>query len=220
MRGGHDVSVVTESELLAEVETRFSFTGRGLRQWPDPHPDRPPRDEEYSRLLDPAKWRILGARAQAWSDALVGTGLGTVELDTSVAWLEVPRVVTSRVDRVVPRAADALDLVVVRTHIGDVEGAGVTLGAGDPPTCVDVFPVCGCDACDDGSQAELENLDRHFLGIVTGAFLRLSNGPRTITVIAPSGWSASGLAAHKVEAVLADPTGWVVLTGASWLTAT
>lgn len=213
----HDAPVVTEVELLAAVETEFSVTGRGLRQWHDPRPDRPPRDEEYSRLLDPAKWRILGARAQAWIDALVGTGLAIVDPDPSVAWLEVPRTVISRVDRVVPRAVDALDLVVARIHIGDVKDAGVTLGAGDPATCVEVFPVCGCDACDSGSRAEIDNLDRHFLGIVSGAFLRLSNGPRTITVVDSSGWSASGVDAHEVEAVLADPRGWAVLTGASWL---
>jgi len=47
-------SVVTEQELLDAVDEAFAVTGRGLAPWPDPHPDRRPRAEEYSRLSDPA----------------------------------------------------------------------------------------------------------------------------------------------------------------------
>ena len=70
-----DGEVVTEQELRAVVESAFAVTGRGLARWPDPHPDRSPLEEEYSRVSDPAKWRLVGARADAWCRALVETGL-------------------------------------------------------------------------------------------------------------------------------------------------
>jgi hypothetical protein len=68
--------VVAEFELLAAVDAAFAVTGRGLIPWPHPHPDRAPLDEEYSRVLDAAKWRIIGARAEAWLVALVDAALG------------------------------------------------------------------------------------------------------------------------------------------------
>jgi Family of unknown function (DUF6226) len=79
------------------------------------------------------------------------------------------------------------------------------------------FPDCGCDAGDSGSQNELDHLDAHVRGIVTGRFRRLTSGARTITVTDDSGWSASGrFRRGEVERVLADPVGWQEMSGASW----
>ena len=51
------------------------MTGADISPWPDPHLARraglPVREEEYSRCLDPAKHRILAARAEAWAQVLV-----------------------------------------------------------------------------------------------------------------------------------------------------
>jgi hypothetical protein len=165
--------------LLAAVDVAFAVTGRGPTPWPDPHPDRSPLDEEYSRLLDPAKWRIIGARAEAWLVALVSTALAVVQRDAAVGWRVEPGMDISRTDRVAPRADGALPLIAARSRLGDVDDAGVTLGAGDPATCVAWFPQCGCDACDNGSQYELDDLDRHILSIVTGTFRRLTKGTPT-----------------------------------------
>ena len=210
--------MVVASELLAAVNRAFEVTGRGLSPWPDPHPDRSPLDEEYSRLLDPAKWWIVGARARAWMVALVAAGGADVAPDASVVWAATPTTVISGADRVVPRAAGARPLVLARSRLGDLDDAGVTLGLGDPAVCVGWFPDCGCDACDSGSQHALDELDRHLLGIVTGTFRRMSRGTRTITAIDADGWSGSGFAARRqVNAVLRDPRGWKELTGASWL---
>ncbi len=215
---GHNDDVIVESELLAAVNEAFARTGRGLLPWPDPHPDRSPLDEEYSRLLDPVKWQIIGARAEAWLVAMVETGLAVVEQNASVDWRAEHGIVISRTDRVVPHAAGALAAVVARSRLGDVGDAGVVLGVGDPVVCVAWFPECGCDACDSGSQDELDHLDDHILGIVSGAFRRLSDGAREITVIGEHRWSASGqFDRHEVQAVLADPTGWNELAGESWL---
>ena len=217
-QSGHHDGVMVESELVPAVDEAFVRTGRGLQQWPDPHPDRSPRDEEYSRLLDPAKWRIIGARADAWLAAIVEAGLATVEHDVAVEWVTTPGPTITRADRVVPLAVGALPLVVARSRIDDVDDAGVVLGVGDPAVCVSWFPQCGCDACDSGSRDELDHLDEHLRSIVRGAFRRLSKGRRTITVIGESGWSASGgFGRREVDAVLAHPTGWDELRGEPWL---
>jgi len=210
--------MVTESELLAAVDAAFESTGRGLAPWPDPHPDRSPLDEEYSRLSDPGKWRIIGARTDAWLSALVDAGLGVVERDPSIRWRVQPGTVISRAERIVPFTAGALPLAVARSRLGDIEDAGVTLGVGDPAVCVMWFPFCGCDACDSGSQDELDRLDDHIHSIVSGAFRRLTTRDREITVISKDAWSASGeFDGREVDAILTDPTGWDEVAGRSWL---
>ena len=194
------------SQLLAAVDAAFTITGQGLVPWPDPHADRMPLDEEYSRLLDPAKWRIIGARAEAWLVALVDAGVATVERRRARPLARRAWPAISRSDRVVSFTEGALPLIVARSRLGDVLDAGVTLGVGDPATCVAWLPHCGCDACDSGSQSELDELDRHVVGVVSGSFRRLTHGSREITVVDDHGWSASGqFKRREVEAVLADP---------------
>src|SRR5918994_5459876 len=90
MVDGDDRPVITEPELTARVDAAFDVTGQDLARWPDPHPDRSPRDEEYSRLSDPAKWRIVGARADAWLMTLAETGLALVDPSAQVQWRGAP----------------------------------------------------------------------------------------------------------------------------------
>jgi hypothetical protein len=212
-----DGEVVTEQELDAAVESAFAVTGRGLARWPHPHPDRSPRDEEYSRVSDPAKWRLVAARADAWCTALVETGLAAVERDAAVVWETAPPTTVSRTDRIVPHAPGALPLLIGRSRIESVDDAGITLGVGDPALCVAILPHCGCDACDSGSQNELAAVDQELHSVVTGALRHLRSGDRRI-IARPDGWSASGAFDHDdVESVLADPTGWEEVCGTSWL---
>jgi hypothetical protein len=222
-RARHHRGMVDVPQLLAAVDGAFAQTGAGAAPWPDPHPDRSSvPDEAYSRLTNPAKWRILGARTDAWLVALVGARLAIVEPDATVTWKAQPAPVISRAERVVPRAAGALELVIAHSRLGDVDDAGVGLGVGDPVECVEWFPDCGCDACDSGSQNELEHLDAHLVAIVSGAFRRLSDGRRDITVLGDDTWSATGFGptprpSRQVESVLANPVGWTEITGTSWL---
>lgn len=209
--------MVTEIELLGAVDAAFKVTRRGLASWPDPHPDRLPHDEEYSRLADPTKWRIIGARADAWLAATADLGLVTVQRDVKVQWAALPSTVVSRTDRSTPHATGALPLVLARSQVGTVDDAGITLGVGDPAICMAWFPHCGCDACDSGSQDVLDDLDAHIRGVVTGAFRRLSSGDREVTIIGHGQRSASGVRGRDVDAVLADPAGWDELAGTSWL---
>lgn len=210
--------MVTEEDLLGAVNLAFEVTGRGMASWADPHPDRSPLDVEYSRLTEPSRWRIIGARADAWLAALVDAGLARRGLSADVRWRVPPRTGISRSDRLLPRASGALPLVVSRSRLGDLGDAGVTLGAGDPAVCVAWFPECGCDACDSGSRDVVDELDAHMLGIVSGGFRRLAAGGSEITVIGDGGWSASNLSPrHDVERILAGATGWDEVAGASWL---
>ena len=213
-----DVSVATESELIGLVDRAFAKTGEGLALWPDPHEQRSPEDDEYSRVTDAAKWRIVGVRADAWLAVLEAAKLAVVERDASVRWVAEPGTRMSRLDRAVPRRPGALPLVVARSRVGDIDDAGVTFGVNDPAVCVARLPDCGCDACDSGSQNEVDLVDRIVLGVVSGTFRRLARGDRHITELDADGWSASGsFGRHEVDAILANPRGWKAISGASWL---
>jgi hypothetical protein len=177
-------------------------------------------EEEYSRLSDPAKWRIVGARADAWCTALVEMGLATVEQDAAVRWEVPPTTIVARTDRVVPRQEGAIPLLVGRHRLDDVDDVGVTLGVGDPAARMVWIPDCGCDACDSGSQDVLDELDEHMRSVVTGAFRLLRSGSREIRALGSGRWAASGeFGRLEVDAVLVDPVGWDEVSGRAWLDA-
>lgn len=210
-----DVTVPSLPELLERVDVAFERTSEGLRAWPDPHPDRSASDDEYSRVTDPAKWRIVGARADAWVDALVGAGLASIPTDPAVDWAEPPGTAITRTTFVTPYAPDALPLVVARSRIESVDDAGVTLGVGAPAALLVWVPDCGCDACDSGSQDALDELDEYIAAVVSGEFRRLRRGDRSVTLLGHRR-QATNLDRHGVAAVLADPAGWHELSGTSW----
>jgi hypothetical protein len=82
------------------------------------------------------------------------------------------------------------------------------------------IPDCGCDACDSGSANELDYLDVYMNGVITGAFRRLTDGARTITVIGDDVRTTSCFEPRshdEVDAVLTNPLGWNELSGTSWL---
>jgi hypothetical protein len=59
----------TVSELQARVAA--SYAQLHLPAWPDAHPGMTmPGDEEFSRLTDPGRYRIVHARARVWSTVL------------------------------------------------------------------------------------------------------------------------------------------------------
>lgn len=217
LAGDDDDPVITDADLLAAVDVEFDATGRDLDRWADPHRERAPHDDEYSRVTDPGRWRIVGARADAWLNALAQRDLAAVERDVNVQWRSPPTPVISRTARTVPRVAGALPLVVARSRIDDTDDAGVTLGVGEPAVWVMSFPYCGCDACDTGAAHELDQIDEYILSIVTGRFRRLSRGDQQITVLDGASWSGTDLSPRGARDVLADPTGWDEISGISWL---
>lgn len=61
--------MTTVSELQELVASRYGLLD--LPTWPDPHHGgAAPRDDEYSRLTDPGRYRIVHARARAWAAVL------------------------------------------------------------------------------------------------------------------------------------------------------
>lgn len=179
------------TQLVGAVEAAFEVTARGLIRWDDPHPppERAVREEEYSRVTDAGKWRIVGARVEAWLQAL--DGRVSVERDAAVEWEEPPGPVVTRVDVVRPAVPGGLPLVVGRSRIGDVDDAGVVVAVGLPAVVVHRVPDCGCDACDSGSADVIAEIDSWLGAIVDGSFRHLSSRLGTITVRGDGvrGWS-------------------------------
>ena len=186
-------------DLVAAVDAAFVETGRGLSGWPHPHPDRRPLDEEYSRVTNPQRWEILAARAEAWFKVLTDAGLAEIEREAEVVWSEPPRFPAAFTTRAVPRALNAIPLVVATTGFEQVEWPGVAVGVGDPTTVLEVIPDCACDACDSGSQDALDVLDEYILGVVSGAHRRLWRGRREITVYSDDRMSWSGFERRRVS---------------------
>ena len=185
-------------ELVAAVDAAFVETGRGLDGWPDPHPDRMPLNEEYSRVTNPQRWKILAARAEAWFAAMTTAGIAELD-EAAVAWREPPRVTVDRTFQAVPLAPGAIPLVVAWNRIEDVDWPGVVLGVGEPTEVVAVIPDCACDACDSGSQDALNELDEYMLGVLTGAYRKLWRGKREITVYSEDHMSRSGFERRHVK---------------------
>ena len=173
------------------MDAAFVETGRGLSGWRGPHPDRMPLEEEYSRVTNPQRWKILAARAEAWFEALATTGLAEIEAEAEVAWQEPPRFPAAHTIRAVPRAPGAIPLVVAMTGFEEVEWPAVAIGAGDPAAVLKVVPDCACDACDSGSQDALDVLDEYVICVVSGTYRKLWRGRREITVYSEDrmGWS-------------------------------
>lgn len=207
--------VVDRTMMLAAVEDAFTLTARGLDPWPDPRPDgRPPLEEEYSRLLDPGKYRLLGARFEAWAQALESMGLCRRFAAADVDWVDLPTVAVTRTERLDPHPG-ALSLIVVHSRIDDCAEAGLVLGVGSPARAVANLPGCGCDACDDGSEALLEDLDDTMWGLVSGAYREVREGDRFARSLGDRG-SGQGLADGDHERWLADPGDREVIAGAAW----
>ncbi|WP_205470877.1 DUF6226 family protein [Nocardioides sp. SYSU D00038] len=170
-------------DLRPDVAARFVVTGADTPGWPDPHPtiEDEPTEEEYSRLLDPGKYRILRSRLQAWLDVLAAHG--AVRLEPGAAGAEWWR----------PTAAHALPVRLRWSDLDGVEDAVVEIAVGEPPVVVLQLPECGCDACDDGSEQLLRDLDDLLDEVVSGRFAHVTTGTGgRIWSTGSAGWSAVG----------------------------
>ncbi len=193
--------------------------------WPDPHAaTTEPREEEYSRCLDPGKYRILDVRADAWLTALRDLGLAaTVELPPAAhppargeGW--------TRVTRVEPVRPGAAPFVLSRRGLRGGVGTLLAVGLGDAPVDpTEMLPDCGCDACDSGSAGLLRAFDDQVLNVIEGGVLVVRRGDRVVRR-ALDGWSASGSFGHdEPERWLAEaavgrlPRGGTSVVGEPWL---
>lgn len=200
------------TRVVAAVERAFTETGAGTPPWPNRHlGGGQPREEEYSRCLDPGKYRILAARAEAWVRALTGLGLATRDdgADPVAAWRDgAPPPVLTRATWVRPRRTDAVPLLVAAGPIHSTPDAVLCLGAGDPAVLVLWTPDCGCDACDSGSESLLEELDDHVWAVISGTYVHVTTRDTTVSSTG-SGWSAGSRGRRRpsvpeVERLLAE----------------
>lgn len=164
------------------MSSHGSSAGGHRQAWPDPHTDRDPVEDEYSRVSRPERYVILEARRQAWVDALQRRGLACI-----TARPDSP----SALDQACPNgAADLTRRWTVTPVVGGQplhlaarvaldDFLTVDVGFADPVIALARFPDCGCDACDSDSADLLETFDRTLLAIVDGCVeVVVENGHR------------------------------------------
>ena len=230
--------MVTTEELQAQVEARFELLG--LPSWPHPHPDRGPLDEEYSRLTDPGRYAVVHARARVWAEVLsevLGARVDRLPPEESGGHGGGARGGFDRGVRVASPRPDTLPLLLLESDVRDVpERPGgevlpvLAIAVGQPDVVVDRWPDCGCDACDDGSEPLLEDIDGTIAQVVGGPFVVL-HAARWGAQWSPGRQRAhsEGSRGHDVDALmrvcrgLAEgepvtvPTGAQAFVGRSWL---
>ena len=186
--------MVTLTELQERVAS--SYARLGLPSWPDPHPHRvSPRDEEYSRVTDPERYRIVHARAGVWADvlteALGARAEGLAAVPVAVRGGEA----FDRGVRLTPPRPGTLPLLLlerdVPTQTGATTLAVLHIAVVRPDVVVERQPDCGCDACDSGSGDLLEAVDATVRHVVGGPFVVL-RGERWRAEWHPDGGSAGG----------------------------
>lgn len=213
--------------LCRAADERFAVTGAGTPPWPDPHADRDVHEEEYSRCLDPAKYRILATRAEAWTRALDELGLAISETVAEPAattiWKRKPDPAVASAVRLRPVRADALPLVFGFSAMDKIPGTLLTLGAGTPAVQLGTLPDCGCDACDDGSADLLDALDALVLAVVTGELVHIDAGQGREIIhtregcYSSSDWPDAGPSEEEaLAAARTDRSRHRVLRGPAW----
>lgn len=210
-------------DLMGAVGRAFEETGRATPGWPDPHPDREVAEEEYSRLTDPDRYRILDARVDAWAAVLDERGVATLQDRTLASWLPARgggRSAAPVEQVLVPRRVGRLGLAVVRWSTAP-QRFGVDLGlvapGDDTAVLLESIPDCGCDACDSGSADLLEQLDEWVLTVACGGIVHARSAEASISRIL-QGWQSSGPASEAwLNPRVPLPDGVRRWMGAPWL---
>jgi hypothetical protein len=169
--------MATLGELQAKVAV--SYDRLGMPSWPNPHPGMAPAsEEEYSRLTEPERYRIVHARARVWVDRvadLLGVGVETL---APAALDEEGHL--GRFDRGVrltsPRP-QTLPLLLLERDVWwpgvEASVAVLHISVVRPEVALDRLPDCGCDACDYGSDDLLQAIDSTIGNVVGGPFVAL-----------------------------------------------
>lgn len=181
------------ARLLPDVEAAFARLRGDLPDWPHPHPDgAAAHEEEYSRCLDPDRYRLLGVRADAWVETITGTGLGTATAagPDQVTWAGEQHLRPTRAT-VLRGRRGTQPVVVARARLEGADDAVVLVGVGEPTQVLDRQPDCGCDACDTGSDDLLSAVDDAFVLALSGGVHVVREGTRVVTR-SLDGWGSSG----------------------------
>ncbi|NIZ90404.1 hypothetical protein F1544_05185 [Kineosporiaceae bacterium B12] len=153
---------------------------------------------------------VLTARAAVWTRALTELGLATVEplkpADAPAAWLKgLPYDVSpTRAHWLRPQRTGAQPLLISYRGFDGCEDNIVAVSTGEPAVLLASLPFCGCDACDDGSDPLLEQLDAAVVDVVNGQVVHVVT-PHGEVIGHESGWEAEGFASPEdAEQVLDD----------------
>lgn len=226
--------MVRLAELQAQVAA--SYDRLGLPSWPNPHPGMTrPREEEYSRVTKPERYRIVHARARVWATAL-GDVPG-VEVETLEPAPLDDEGHLGRYDRGVRIASplpDRLPLLLLERDLrwpGPVASpAALHISVVRPQIALGMLPDCGCDACDWGSADLLHAIDETIGPVVGGPFVAL-RGKGWHAQWHPDGGSSNGTGRSPDHAQLMElcrrlargedvrlPKGAEAFVGRPWLT--
>ena len=201
------------------VDAAFAQLGASTPAWPDPHADRSPSDDEYSRCDNWGKYQILGARVEAWASATVDLGLAVVERGRYPDELTVP----GRAFWLRPTQPGAVALHFVLVAIDGFPGSSVEVGIGASRAMLVDLPGCGCDACDDGSERPLDDLDDVIRAAIIGDLIHIAvPGGRIIATSHGSSGSYDARMTALQHQVIVDrarsgTSPYPVTTGRSWL---
>jgi hypothetical protein len=180
--------------LLPAVDAAYARRRGDLADWPNPRPGgEPALEEEYSRVLHPDRYRLLGVRADAWVEAVVAAWLGTSTPvpPEEVTWAGDPHLRPTRATVLRGRHGTA-PVVVAWAPMEDADDAFVLVGVGEPTHVLDRQPDCGCDACDTGSVDLISTVDDAFLLALSGGVYVVHENDRVVTR-ALNGWGATGV---------------------------
>lgn len=207
--------------LLASVDRAFEVIGATTPGWADPHPDRSTHEEEYSRVTDVGKYRILDSRVEAWAEVMTDAGIATALDVQAEPWIGEcrPPDQHSRVRRLVPTASEGLHLLFATTLV-DGRPFGLDLGIcrdGEMPVLLTRVPGCGCDACDSGSADLLSELDGCVLTVARGGVVHARRG-QDLASRTVDGWStANGGDASWLDDSTSVPSSIQRWAGGPWV---
>ncbi|MDY6054530.1 DUF6226 family protein [Micrococcus sp.] len=166
--------MTTTDHLRAEVARRFAALD--MPSWPAPHAeDSAPAEEEYSRVSEPERYRIVIERARLWAQVLAEAGAVVVPEAVRSApafpWNPEEEPV-QRALRVDPPAgvAGAAPWWLLESDVPQNDGGTLPVlrvAVGRPDQVREALPDCGCDACDPGSADLLDAVDEAVLGAVS-----------------------------------------------------
>lgn len=171
---------MTVEELQAQVEARWATLD--LPSWPSPRPVvDSPREEDYSRVTDPGRYRIVHERARVWTQVLgVCPGVhverlppGPLDADGHLGDFDRGVRITSDREGTLPLLLLERDARLTGEPDDSPTLAVLHLAVVEPTVSLGFHPDCGCDACDSGSQDLLRAIDELIAAVVGGPFVAL-----------------------------------------------